>query len=126
MNKILLWVVVVIIAVLAVFFYFQQTENAVEPLTLDEALAIAGESVCVTEGDLTEVSVRNDETNTWWIDLAMKEEFVQEGCAPACVVNDMEQTAEVNYRCTGALDEELLDASIVTDGEEEDDGSASE
>jgi hypothetical protein len=70
-------------------------------LTRDEALAIARNSTCVQEGMLTDTYVYNDYTRTWWIDL---EPFTEKpGCNPACVVSEDTQTAEINWRCTGAL-----------------------
>ena len=41
----------------------------------------------------------NEITGTWWIDLDVQEE----GCNPACVVNVVDKTSEINWRCTGLL-----------------------
>ena len=72
-----------------------------EKLTFEEALAIAQNSDCVKEGTLTDSYFYNEYTRTWWIDL---DPFTpQEGCNPACVVSEDTQTAEINWRCTGAL-----------------------
>ena len=43
--------------------------------------------------------VCNSGTGTYWIDL----DIVQQGCAPACVINIANRTAEINYRCTGLI-----------------------
>jgi len=76
-------------------------QGGLEPLTYEEALAIAKNSTCVQEGTLIDTHVYNEFTRTWWIDL---EPFVpQEGCNPACVVYEDTRTAEINWRCTGAL-----------------------
>jgi hypothetical protein len=72
-----------------------------ETLTFTEALAIAQNSDCMKEGTLTDSYVYNANTRTWWLDL---EPFMgQKGCNPACVVYEDTRTAEINWRCTGAL-----------------------
>lgn len=71
-------------------------------LTYEEALAIAEQSPCVEEGPLTDVRQCNPGTGTWWIDLQIDEP----GCSPACVVDVNSRSAEVNWRCTGAIPSE--------------------
>ena len=68
-------------------------------MSLGEALEIAKNSECTQQGALTENAFYNENTRTWWIDL----ELEKQGCAPACVVSDETMTAEINWRCTGAL-----------------------
>ena len=69
-------------------------------MSYSEARQIAEQSECVEEGDLTE-HARFSGTNNWEIDL---EPFIEkEGCNPVCVVNPIERTAEINWRCTGVL-----------------------
>jgi len=66
-------------------------------LTLIDAKQIAIDSEC---GDrLRESYVCNEDTGTYWIDLDIE----KEGCNPACVVDIVNRTAEINWRCTGAL-----------------------
>jgi hypothetical protein len=78
-----------------------EAQGGFEPLTLEEARAIAENSTCVQEGTLTDTYVYNEYTRTWWIDL---DPFVtQEGCNPACVVYEDTRTADINWRCTGLL-----------------------
>jgi hypothetical protein len=43
----------------------------------------------------------NSGTGTYWIDMTTE----KEGCNPACVVNVKAKTAEINWRCTGAMSE---------------------
>lgn len=43
----------------------------------------------------------NENTGTWWVDLMLTPE--KTGCNPACVVDIVNKTAEVNWRCTGAV-----------------------
>ena len=47
--------------------------------------------------------MHNEFTKTWWIDLDMKPEFENKLCNPACVISEDTKTAEINWRCTGAL-----------------------
>ena len=74
-----------------------------EKISLEEAIEIANESECIEKGTLTNTSFYNNYTKTWWIDLEMKEEFKLDYCNPACVINEKTKTAEINWRCTGAL-----------------------
>lgn len=69
-------------------------------MTLEEARQAAQASVCTEEGTLTEEASYNENSRTWWIGLEPEEE--KQGCNPACVVSQ-DGTAEVNWRCTGAL-----------------------
>ena len=69
-------------------------------MTVEEAISIAKNSECVTEGKLTDKYFYNAGTRTWWIDLNLK----KEGCSPACVVSEDTKTAEVNWRCTGLIE----------------------
>ncbi len=69
-------------------------------LSEQEAIQIAQASDCTGEGTLTENAYYNGYTGTWWIDLESNEE--KQGCNPACVVSE-DRTAEINWRCTGAL-----------------------
>lgn len=62
-----------------------------------EARGIAAESC---DGELG-TSMRNEVTNTWWFDLPIDTE--KPGCNPACVVDEVTKTAEINWRCTGLL-----------------------
>ena len=74
--------------------------NPVESLILEDALAIAEASDCMTEGTLTGDSFHNDNSMTWWFDMEVEG---NENCAPACVVWDETGETEINWRCTGAL-----------------------
>lgn len=72
-------------------------------LNQEEAIEIAQNSECVEKGDLTDNIMYNEVSQTWWIDLDMKEEFKKDYCNPACVVKEATETAEINWRCTGVL-----------------------
>ncbi len=68
-------------------------------ITLDEARAIAMNSSCMEEGNLTDDYIYNNITRTWWFDMDVD----KPGCAPACVVDELGKTAEINWRCTGLI-----------------------
>ena len=72
-------------------------------LTQEQAIEIAQNSECTEKGTLTDNIMYNEVTQTWWIDLDMKEEFKKDYCNPACVAIEKTKTAEINWRCTGAL-----------------------
>jgi predicted lipoprotein with Yx(FWY)xxD motif len=50
-------------------------------------------------GNVTGVdAVYNDNSKTWWLGI----QITRPGCSPACVVYE-NRTAEINWRCTGAI-----------------------
>ena len=83
-------------------------------LTLDEAKAVAESSSCMDEGELGDTHTYNDATNTWWFDM----DIDKPGCSPACVVYANE-TAEINWRCTGAIPPEETEVNETTEEEPE-------
>ena len=72
-----------------------------ESMPLSEAREIALKSECLQQGELTGESFCNDYTGTWWLDL----ESNRPGCAPACVVDISTKKTEINWRCTGLIQE---------------------
>jgi len=80
-------------------------------LTIEQAMEIAQNSECAEKGSLTDNYTYNPNSKTWWIDLEMKQEFEKEFCHPACVVKEYTKTAEINWRCMGALPPEKDDVS---------------
>ncbi|MFC1742147.1 hypothetical protein ACFL3V_06435 [Nanoarchaeota archaeon] len=66
-------------------------------LTMEEAKEIAESSNCMKEGALKGAGTYNENTFTWWFDL----DRVEEGCSPACVVDEKTLGANMNWRCTG-------------------------
>jgi hypothetical protein len=68
-------------------------------LNLTEAREIAEKSDCMMEGSLTTESMYNNNSNTWWLGLNLT--TPKEGCNPACVVYESNNSAEINWRCTG-------------------------
>jgi hypothetical protein len=74
-------------------------KNIGASLSYEEAVEIAQSSVCLAEGQLKETRFCNEDTGTWWLDLDLD----APNCNPACVVDLNSRTAEINYRCMGAL-----------------------
>ena len=74
-----------------------QTTGAV--MSIEEAIVIAQNSECTLEGPLTSNYFYNENSKTWWIDMAVE----KENCNPACVVDTQTKTAEINWRCMGLL-----------------------
>jgi predicted lipoprotein with Yx(FWY)xxD motif len=68
-------------------------------ITVTNAQKIAQNSSCMDVGNLTGNYAYNNITKTWWFDL----DTVKSGCSPACVVYEANQSAEVNWRCTGLI-----------------------
>ena len=68
-------------------------------LSYQEAVDIAQDSECLEQGQLKETHFCNEGTGTWWLDL----DIDKPGCAPACVINVSDRTAEINWRCTGLV-----------------------
>jgi len=68
-----------------------------------EAIKIANNSECMKEGKLFLLGEFecNEYTGTWWIVLNTKTKHP--GCLPACVVNVVDKSASINWRCTGSL-----------------------
>ena len=74
-------------------------EDQPETLTEEEARAIALNSSCMEDGNITDNYTYNDVTHTWWFET----DIVKEGCMPACVVDEETKSAEINWRCTGLI-----------------------
>jgi len=69
-------------------------------MKLLDAIQIAANSECADEGTLTQIYNCNNVTGTWWIDMSVID---AEGCSPACVVSVEDNSATVNWRCTGLI-----------------------
>jgi putative hemolysin len=75
------------------------TPQVEPPISLAAAQQIASDSACLQWGALKDTGVYNPNSNTWWIDLAVD----RPNCSPACVVDIKTKTADINWRCTGAI-----------------------
>lgn len=78
----------------------EDDEEVMDPLTESEALELAKKE-CPAEVVTWGPGSYNEETETWWFDVTLKEP--KSGCNPACVVDDLTGEVEVNWRCTGLL-----------------------
>ncbi len=74
-------------------------EELVQGLSMEEAQEIALNSSCTVEGNITNNYTYNNITRTWWFDMDIE----RAGCAPACVVDELNKSAEINWRCTGLI-----------------------
>ena len=84
--------------------FCKDNDSGVE-ISYQEAIEIAQKDKCGLQGEelvaFSENYLCNENTGTWWVDLVIKPE--KEGCNPACVVDIVDKTAEVNWRCTGVI-----------------------
>lgn len=71
-----------------------------ESMSYFEALNLFNNEHCSWEGSPKETHFCNETTGTWWIDI----QTYRKGCNPACVINVATKKAEVNWRCTGAIE----------------------
>jgi len=70
------------------------------PLSESEARSIA-ERNCVKGGEALRAGTYNENSKTWWFDANLN--ATRPGCNPACVVDAVAKTAEINWRCTGLI-----------------------
>lgn len=70
-------------------------------MTQAEAQAIA-EKACIKGGEALAPGEYNANSQTWWFNANLN--ATRPGCSPACVVSEKTKTAEVNWRCTGAIE----------------------
>jgi len=71
-------------------------------LTQAQAFEIALNSTCVEEGKIKDSCTCNENSHTYWFEMEVEG---HEGCAPACVVSSATGQAEINWRCTGLIEE---------------------
>ncbi|MCU0642072.1 MAG: hypothetical protein MUF61_00645 [archaeon] len=112
MDKITKWIIVcAVVLVAAAGFYFysgpsDNTKSEIEgycgEMSVSEALQIA-EAYC-SNGALKGNYQCNNYTNTLWIDFEPNEKNPM--CSPACVVDVVNKSAEINWRCTGLIQPE--------------------
>jgi predicted lipoprotein with Yx(FWY)xxD motif len=85
-------------------------------LTSSEVRAIA-DSACGS--NLSDAILYNNNSKTYWIDI----NEAKQGCSPACVIWEGNKTAEINWRCTGAIEYTVKRANMSDLGEVLTDGS---
>ncbi len=105
MNTKNLKIIVMALVVIAIFVYFKNypirpTPTPILTMTESEARIIA-EGTCIKGGETLSTGVYNQNTKTWWFDANLN--AVKNGCNPACVVDELTKTAEINWRCTGLV-----------------------
>lgn len=89
----------------------QTSDDVTDHMTEFQARQIA-EATCIKGGEALGEGYYNDVTKTWWFDANLN--ATQPGCNPACVVSENTQTAEINWRCTGAITDEDITPSDIT------------
>ena len=99
--KFLIIFLVFVLVSIGGWYFYQQAQPSFSSLNIEEARLIASASQCPEKGLVSSEGAYNSISKTWWFDLAVKDEFKQEGCSPACVVSEGAKTAEINWRCTG-------------------------
>jgi hypothetical protein len=107
-KNIIIAVVVLLALTLGGLFFWSSYRIQITPkpnqsnaLTEKQARAIAEES-CIKGGvALADSGTYNLNSRTWWFDANLN--ATREGCNPACVVSEETKTAEINWRCTGAI-----------------------
>lgn len=70
-------------------------------MTQQEAYDIASKSVCMQNGTISEEGSFNENSDTWWFEMETHNGALN--CNPACVVYSQNRSAEINWRCTGAI-----------------------
>ncbi len=76
------------------------TEFSAALLTETEARLVAEKS-CIKGGEALNAGTYNENSKSWWFDANLN--ATRPGCSPACVVDAVSKTVEINWRCTGLL-----------------------
>jgi hypothetical protein len=101
-TRILSFVGIFAIFWLLMFWFLQIPETVPETKKMSETNArVIAEATCIKGGGALSVGMYNEGTQTWWFDANLN--ATKPGCNPACVVSETTKTAEINWRCTGAI-----------------------
>jgi hypothetical protein len=98
-------VIVVFMIVVSIFIFTgsscgkKTSTNSSKSLLTENAAEKIAENTCIKDGETLGAGSYNEGTKTWWFDANLNS--TQEGCSPACVVDDVTKMAELNWRCTG-------------------------
>jgi len=76
--------------------------NSTKSTMTEQAAKAIAENMCVKSGETLGAGTFNENSKTWWFDAKLNPP--KAGCNPACVVNEQTKTAEINWRCTGAIE----------------------
>ena len=104
--------VLIVLGVVGIWYWTMS--SASRPMSLAQALTAAQSSECAQKGTLPGTGTYNPNSQTWWLDFSPRSEFLLAGCNPACVVS-ASSTAEINWRCTGAIQPASYDDLITVD-----------
>lgn len=102
-NRIILFLIFLVAVGVGVWWWFGSGVRDKSTMTELEARSVA-QSTCIKGGEALASGTYNANTKTWWFDANLN--ITRPGCSPACVVNEETETAEINWRCTGLLQEE--------------------
>ena len=95
-------IIIIVVAVLGAWYWMATKTSS--PMTLAQAVAVAQGSECSVKGTLLGTGTYNQNSETWWLDFIPKSNYAVSGCNPACVVYTASSSAEINWRCTGAIE----------------------
>lgn len=101
-----------LIAAACFFFVTRETpsdETSTVTGSTTTSKSILGESdaqmiaqkMCIKDGETLAPGYYNENSKTWWFDANLNP--AKRGCNPTCVVSEETKTAEINWRCTGAI-----------------------
>lgn len=77
----------------------ESTRNA--SMTFEDAQSAAkSAAACTKEGTVSSKGSYNPNSSTWWFNIVTTS---HPGCYSECVFDEKTKTAEVNWKCTGAL-----------------------
>lgn len=79
----------------------QNPPSTNDEMTEADAKLIAEKS-CIKGGEALAAGTYNEKTKTWWFDANLN--ATKPGCSPACVLDVEKKTADINWRCTGAIE----------------------
>ncbi|MDD4351756.1 MAG: hypothetical protein PHU71_02125 [Candidatus Gracilibacteria bacterium] len=71
------------------------------PVMSEAEARVIAENSCIKSGESLSSGYYNENSQTWWFDANLNASPA--GCGPACVVSADTKTAEINWRCTGAI-----------------------
>ena len=77
------------------------TTNATSSVMTEANARGIAEASCIKGGESLRPGYYNERSRTWWFDANLN--ATKPGCNPACVVSSDTRTAEINWRCTGAI-----------------------
>jgi hypothetical protein len=118
MNKKIILIVLLVAAIgMVIFLIFDNdrtAKNVNGPAMTEAEARVIAEQNCIKGGDALSAGTFNENSKTWWFDANLN--ATRPGCNPACVVSAENKTAEINWRCTGAVLPEQNNPTSTPDG----------